>query len=97
MDIVTNLSVLFVKYYNDLKIKEKTFIPDTKVALSVMLELYSRFVSEKILIPIEDLTVEEKIELTSECRQMEDIVFTNKTLTEHCKILYVIKTINNNS
>lgn len=97
MDIDVTLSALFVDFYNSQKGKGKTYIPCTNVAKRVMLLLYEQFIVQGLLIPIEQLSLEEKKKLVNECRLMENIFYTNKSLIENSKILYVINLINENS
>ena len=61
-----------------------------------MVGLYDLFVKDKSITPIEELPQEEKMKLTDECREMK-IQYTNETLITQCKILHLIKEINNNS
>ena len=74
----------------------KGYIPATSVAKAIFRLTYKSFITEKIMIPIEQLPTEEKKELVDECRKTGEF-FTNETLTEKCKALYVIKTINENT
>lgn len=92
MEIDLTLSVLFVNNYNENKRKGTNYIPDTAVVKAVMLPMYEKLVREG-LIPIENLSEEGKRSLMAECRRTGEN-YTNKTLIEQCKILYLIKTIN---
>lgn len=94
MNIDFHLSTMFIKFYNDLKRVGVTFIPDTEVAKYVFLRAYEDYVKIEILVPIEDLPKEEKLKLVSECREMKDVFYTNKTLKRNCKILHVINLLN---
>lgn len=95
-DVSIALVGLFRKIYNEHKDQGKVYIPNTSVAQVILTEAYKSFINEKIMTPIEQLSMEEKISLTDECRKTGEF-FTNETLTERCKALYVIKVINNNS
>lgn len=80
-----------------MKGKGLTFIPNTEVAKIIMMEAYNQFVKEGVLVPIEELSVEEKMELVNECREMKEIFYTNESLIIDSKTLHTIKLINNNS
>jgi hypothetical protein len=87
-----DLSVLFTGYYNEMKGKGRTYIPDTGVAKIIMIGIYNKWIKDE-LTPIEDLPREEKLKLVDECRATGNN-YTNKTLIEQCKILYLIKNLN---
>jgi|GEM_PF-4706233 len=93
MNINHSLSVLFVNYYNDLKEKGITYIPNIEVAKITMVGLYNTFVKDGAIKKIEDLLIEEKQTLVNECREVKT-EYTNETLTTQCKILHLIKSIN---
>lgn len=97
MDIDVEVTKFFVDFYNDQKANGKTWIPDCKVSRYVMLREYRRLISYGQLIPIEYLPIEEKVALTTECREMKNIFYTNESLKINCKILHLINLINNNS
>lgn len=97
MNVYDWLSIDFIGWYNSAKKKGITFIPDTVVAKIVMGKLYDEFVRQGLLTKIEYLPVEEKVELTNECREVKDVLYTNKSLTENCRILHLIKFINKTS
>lgn len=86
MNIDESLTILFSDHYRRTK-----YIPDTQVAKIILLPIYEKFVSEGLK-PIENLSVEEKISLTEECRKTGER-YTNRTLIEQCKILYLIKNV----
>lgn len=88
MNIDETLTQLFVDFYKKMKKENSSYIPDTAVAKEVLLLMYEKFV-RKGLTPIEDLSHEDKVSLTTECRKTGN-VYTNKTLTDHCKMLYLI-------
>jgi len=90
MNVDESLTTLFVNDY--LRLKGK-YIPDTIVAKRILLRMYTRFVSEG-LSPIENLSHEDKMSLVNECR-MTGEKYTNETLTNQCRILYLLKTITN--
>lgn len=89
MNIDESLTTLFVQYYQKMKREKKSYIPDTQVAKRILLRMYERFVSEG-LTPIENLNRQDKVSLTSECR-MTGERYSNQSLIEQCKILYLIK------
>ena len=97
MNINVDLCSLFVSFYKKKKEAGITFIPDTKVAKYVMIRTYNAFLKEGILTPIEFLSGEEKIKLTTECREMKNVSYSNESLITSCKILHLIKFINNNT
>lgn len=106
MNIEDDLCVICVNFYNYTKEEGVTYIPDTAVAKYALLKKYYLFIQYGYLQRIEDIPTEEKIELTTECRNIEmkdrsgkteRIRFTNETLTDYCRILHVIKFINNNT
>ena len=92
MNVDESLTTLFVNDY--LRLKGK-YIPDTIVAKRILLRMYTRFVSEG-LSPIENLSHEDKMSLVNECR-MTGEKYTNETLTDQCRILYLLKTITNDT
>lgn len=96
MSIDNGLAVMFVNHYNDANKRGVKYIPCTDVAKEVMLRLYKRFVSDKTVVPIEELSQEEKQSLVDEYRLVEK-EYTNETLIESSKILYTIRLINDNS
>lgn len=69
---------------------------DSVVPKEVFLSTYKTFVAEKVIPPIEELPKEEKLKLVDECRQT-GLKFTNETLTNSARILYVLKYINDNA
>lgn len=93
MTINQNLAVLFVGIYNNFKAKGIAYIPNTEVAKIVMISTYNSFVRNKEIKPIEELPEEEKKRLVAECREMKKD-YTNTTLIEQVKVLYVIENIN---
>lgn len=94
MDVETNLASLFASYYKKMYVKGINYIPDTQVAKIIMIRLYDRFVSDGSLLPVEELPITEKKVLTSECRLMKDVFFTNDKLKMYCKILHTINALN---
>lgn len=97
MNVDVELCSFFVSFYNAKKKEGIVFIPNIEVAKDVMGRLYKQYIHEGILIPIQDLMIEEKTELTDECRQVKGAFYTNESLTSSCMILHLIKFINNNS
>lgn len=94
METDDDLCSLFVNFYNSMREKGVTFIPNSAVAVNVMTRVYNRFVKYGELIKIEDLPKDEKMELVNECREMKGVFYTNESLIMGCKILHVIKLIN---
>lgn len=97
MTINQSLSVVFVGMYNQRKEKGETYIPDFTVAKMTMTGLYNSFVRDGVLKPIEEISKEEKEKLVSECREVKNHNYTNETLTQTSKVLYLIKSINDYS
>lgn len=95
MNVDVELCSFFVSFYNAKKKEGVVFIPDIEVAKDVMGRLYKQYVNEGLIKPIQLLSNEEKVELTSECRLMEGVAYTNESLILNCKILHVINLINN--
>ena len=93
MNIDESLTVLFSDYYQKMKWQKSSYIPDTVVVKAVLVPMYRRFVSEG-LTPIENLSHENKMSLVNECR-MTGEKYTNESLTDQCRILYLLKTITN--
>lgn len=91
MNIDNDLIITFASYYQKMQQEGKTYIPDTGVAKEVLIPMYDRLVKEGLK-PIEELTKEEKMELVAECRK-DGKKYTNETLIEQSKILYLLKKI----
>lgn len=92
-----SLCIFFVDMYNEWKAKGITLIPKTTVAQDVLLKAYDQLIlRDKVMLPIDLLTKEEKEKLVAECREVKDHNYTNETLIRDCKLLHVIKTIKNN-
>ena len=87
--ITTSLAILLINEYDIFKKKGIALIPNTSVCKDVFLRLYKNFTDDKTFERIEDLPEDKKILLTQECRRTNKF-YTNKTLIEDCKILYVI-------
>lgn len=94
MDIDANMTVLFTRIYNTHKAKGVVLIPDWIVAQICVLNVYNRLVIYEIIEPIENLALEEKQSLVDECRQVQGVKYTNRTLRNTCRILHVIKFYN---
>lgn len=92
MSISNKLSAFFVTMFN----KDKSsfnFLCEGNVPNHVLKKTYQNFINEKILIPIEDLLIEEKTKLWEECK----LTGVNKNkIVDASKILYTIKFINEN-
>jgi len=88
MNIDESLSDLFIDFYKEMKWQKSNYIPDTAVAKRILLRMYAKFVSDG-LTPIENLSHENKMSLVNECR-MTGEKYTNESLTDKCKIIYLI-------
>lgn len=93
MTVNDNLSAFFVTMYNKNNLSA-TFLFESYVPNYVLIKTYKNFVREKILTPIEDILIEEKIKLWEECKATG--VEKNK-IVDAAKILHTIKFINENS
>ena len=96
MNINNDLTVLFIKIYNEYKEKGQVYIPYTLAAQNILLLVYNQFVKDGSITKIEYLDIETKMKLVDECRK-QDIVFTNESLTNQCRILHLFKVINDNT
>ena len=94
MNIEVSLCALFAKNYRENKSVGVTYIPDTIVAKIVMTKMYNQFVNDGLLVPIEFLPEEKKIELVDECRRVKDSFYTNESLRVQCRILHAINIVN---
>lgn len=95
MTVVNNLVAFYLGMYNTKSVSLMLLI-STSVSIEVFLSIYKTFVAEKVIPPIEELPKEEKLKLVDECRQT-GLKFTNETLTNSARILYVLKYINDNA
>lgn len=95
-EINATLSALFVNQYNRTKENGLPRVNFGGVARYVMIQVYNEFVKDKILMPIEELSFDDKMSLVDECRATGEF-FTNETLIEQSKMLHVIRTINSNT
>lgn len=96
-NIHASLTLFFFDMYESYKAKGITRIPNTSLACEILLQQYDNFIlREKIMLPIELLSKEQKEKLVAECREVKNHNYTNETLIRDCKLLHVVKTIKNN-
>lgn len=95
MKVEFSLSAMYLTMYQKDKKYLKDFIECT-VPRETLLKVYSLFVKEENILPIEKLPELEKVALVNECRET-GINFTNINLINSAKILHTLKFINANS
>jgi hypothetical protein len=96
MSIDFDLSAFFVGLYNKGEYNPLRYLIESNVPKSVMKRVYEIMVIDGLLMPIENIGTEIKIELVNECRAT-GIFFTNERLIDAAKILHTIKFINENT
>jgi sorbitol-specific phosphotransferase system component IIC len=95
MKTTIDLASFFVRMFNKNE-KSLEFIIDGIVPKIILLGAYKDFTDQEILIPIELLEKNRKIELVAKCRETE-LKFNNERLTDAARILYTINFINGNT
>lgn len=93
MSITFSLSAFYISMYNN-KSASLILLSETVVAKEVMVSTYKKFVNEKLITPIENLMIEEKIKLWEECKSSG---VDKSKIVDAAKILHTLKFINENS